>query len=351
MTFIWPEMLWLLLAIPALVGLYVLILRRRKKAVVRYANLDLVQRAIGPAQRFRRHVPPFLFLLAMVAIIVAIARPTAVVTLPSETRTIILAMDVSLSMRATDVEPTRIAAAQAAAKAFVQEQPADVKIGIVSFAGTATVVQPPTKSREDLVAAIDRFQLQLHTAIGSGLIVSLAALFPDEGIDVESLLFGGGAGRERGRPLAADRAHREEKKPFVPVPAGSYSSGAIILLTDGRRTTGPDPLDAAKMAADHGVRVYTVGFGTANGAMVGFEGMSIYMRFDEATLKSIADITRGEYFYAGTAADLKKIYENLNAKLVMEKKGTEITMLFDAVGALLMLTAATLSVLWFNRMP
>jgi Ca-activated chloride channel family protein len=351
MTFIWPEMLWLLLAVPALVGLYVLILRRRKKAVLRYANLDLVQRAMGPAQRFRRHVPPLVFLLAMIAIIVAIARPTAVVTLPSETRTIILAMDVSLSMRATDVEPTRIAAAQAAAKAFVQEQPSDVKIGIVSFAGTATVVQPPTKSREDLIAAIDRFQLQLHTAIGSGLIVSLAALFPDEDIDLESMLFGGGAGRERGRPLSAGRPRGEEKKPFVPVPAGSYSSGAIILLTDGRRTTGPDPLDAAKMAADHGVRVYTVGFGTANGAMVGFEGMSIYMRFDEATLKSIADITRGEYFYAGTAADLKKIYENLNAKLVMEKKGTEISMLFTAVAAVLSLIAAALSVLWFNRVP
>ena len=352
MTFIWPGMLWLLLAVPALVALYVLLQRRRKQGAVRYASLDLVYAALGRGQRLRRHLPPLLFLLALIALIVAIARPTAVVTLPSEQRTIIMAMDVSLSMRAADIEPTRLAAAQAAAKAFVQNQPGDVRVGIVTFAGTATVVQPPTRSKDDLVAAIDRFQLQLHTAIGSGLLVSLGALFPDEEIDLEQASFGSAMGRERGKALPSGRtAASPPKKPFTPVAPGSYASGAIILLTDGRRTIGPDPLDIAKMAADHGVRVYTVGFGTANGAMVGIEGMSIYMRFDEATLKSIAEITKGEYFYAGTATDLQKIYETLNAKLVLEKKGTEISMLFAALAALLTLAAATLSVLWFHRFP
>jgi Ca-activated chloride channel family protein len=355
MTFLWPQMLWLLLAVPALVALYVWLQGRKRKGAVRYASLDLVQAAIGPGQRLRRHVPPALFLLALIAIIVAIARPTAVVTLPTEQRTIIMAMDVSLSMRAADVEPTRLAAAQAAAKSFVQELPSDVRIGIVTFAGTATVVQPPTRNKEDLTSAIDRFQLQLHTAIGSGLIVSLAALFPDEDISIEQVLFGSSAGRER-RPLAGrstrdDGKEKPKKAAGPPVQPGSYPSGAIILLTDGRRTTGPDPLDAAKMAAEHGVRVYTVGFGTANGAMVGIEGMSIYMRFDEATLKSIAEITHGEYFYAGTAEDLKKIYQDLNAKLVLEKKGTEITMLFTALAALLLLAAAALSLWWFPRFP
>ena len=352
MTFIWPGMLWLLLAVPALVALYVLLQRRRKQGAVRYASLDLVHAALGRGQRLRRHLPPLLFLLALIALIVAIARPTAVVTLPSEQRTIIMAMDVSLSMRAADIEPTRLAAAQAAAKAFVQNQPGDVRVGIVTFAGTATVVQPPTRSKDDLVAAIDRFQLQLHTAIGSGLLVSLGALFPDEDIDLEQASFGSAMGRERSKALPSGRtAASPPKKPFTPVAPGSYASGAIILLTDGRRTIGPDPLDIAKMAADHGVRVYTVGFGTANGAMVGIEGMSIYMRFDEATLKSIAEITKGEYFYAGTATDLQKIYETLNAKLVLEKKGTEISMLFAALAALLTLAAATLSVLWFHRFP
>lgn len=349
MKFLWPEALWLLLAAPALVGAYVFLLRRKKKDAIRYASLSLVKAAIGPGQRFRRHFPPLLFLLALVASIVAIARPSAVVTLPSEQRTIILAIDVSLSMRAADIEPSRLAAAQEAAKAFVQEQPADVRIGIVSFAGTASVVQSPTRNRDDLVAAIDRLQLQRHTAIGSGIIVSLATLLPDAGIDLESLLFGGRGGRDGGRALPADKAGKAETKPFTPVPPGSYASGAIILLTDGRRTMGPDPADAARMAAERGVRVYTVGFGTAGGGMADVGGWSVYMRFDEETLKTVADLTRAEYFYAGSAADLKKVYQQLNTQFVLEKKETEIGAIAIAVAAVLALAAAALSVLWFNR--
>ncbi|MGH8682947.1 MAG: VWA domain-containing protein [Burkholderiales bacterium] len=348
MTYLWPEMLWLLLAAPALVGGYVLLLRRKKKGVLRYASLSLVKDAIGPGQRIRRHVPPLLFLAAMIAALVAIARPSAVVTLPSEQRTIILAIDVSLSMRATDVEPNRLAAAQAAAKAFIAEQPADVRIGIVSFAGTASLVQQPTQNREDLIAAIDRLQLQRHTAIGSGVIVSLAAVFPDEDIDLESVIFGRAFARERNAPIEGVR--KAEKKPFQPVAPGSYGSAAIILLTDGRRTTGPDPIEAAKMAADRGVRIFTVGFGTAAGGAVDIDGWSIYMRFDEQTLKAIADVTRAQYFHAGSAADLQKVYGSLNAKLVLERKETEITALFAAAAAVLAAASAALSILWFHRL-
>jgi Ca-activated chloride channel family protein len=349
MKFLWPEALWLLLAVPALIGAYLFLLHRKKKTAIRYASLGLVKAALGPGQRIRRHVPPALFLLALVASILAIARPTAVITLPSEQRTIILAIDVSLSMRASDVEPSRLQAAQEAAKAFVQEQPADVRIGIVSFAGTASVVQAPTRNREELVAAIDRLYLQRHTAIGSGIIVSLAALFPDAGIDLESLLFGARNARDGDRPIAGDRARKPEQKPFAPVPAGSYPSAAIILLTDGRRTMGPDPADAARMAAERGVRVYTVGFGTAAGGMADVGGWSIYMRFDEETLKTVADITKAEYFYAGSAADLKKVYQQLNTQFVLERKETEVSALASAVASLLVLAAAALSVLWFNR--
>jgi len=330
MSFLWSGMLWLLLAVPVLVGAYALLLARKKKAALRYASLGLIKDAMGPGQRIRRHVPPLLFLLAMIATIVAIARPSVVITLPSEERTIILAIDVSLSMRATDVKPSRLAAAQSAAKAFVEEQPPDLRIGIVSFAGTAAVVQPPTRDRKDLVAAIDRFQLQRHTAIGSGIILSLATIFPDEGLDLESVLFGSRGARESARGAPIDGARKAEKKPFKPVAPGSYSPAAIILLTDGRATTGPEPLEAAKMAADRGVRVYTVGFGTPEGGEVGFEGWSVFMRFDEETLKAIAEITRAEYFYAGSAADLKKVYEALTARLVLEKKETEIAALFAA---------------------
>jgi len=348
-NFLWPDALWLLLAIPLLIAAYVALVRRRKRNAVRFAQLDLVRAAAGPAQRLRRHLPPALLLLALAALLLAAARPTAVVTLPADERTLILAIDVSLSMRATDVEPSRIVAAQTAAKAFVREQPPDVRIGIVTFAGSASVVQAPTTNRDDLVAAIDRFQLQRATAIGSGIIMSLAALFPDEGIDLESLVLGQRGGRGEARGTAIDAPKKAEAKPREPVAPGSYASAAIILLTDGRRTTGPDTLAAAQMAAQRGVRVYTVGFGTAEGSTVPIDGMSIYMRFDEETLKAIAGITQAEYFHAASAAELGRIYEKLNARFVLDRKEIEVTALFCAAATLLALLAAGLSLRWFRR--
>ncbi|MCZ7564643.1 MAG: VWA domain-containing protein [Burkholderiales bacterium] len=346
MKFLWPELLWLLLTLPVLATLYVLILRSKRKAAVRYASLAMVQEAMGAGRRFRRHVPPLLFLLALAAMLVGIARPTAVVTLPLQEQTVILAMDVSGSMRAKDVEPNRLVAAQEAAKTFVAEQPRDVRVGVVSFAGTAAVVQPPTRSREDIVAAIDRFQLQRGTAIGSGIIVSLATIFPDAGIDVSRMIYG----RDAPRPLPRELGGKAPpNQASTPVPPGSYPSAAIILLTDGQRTTGPDSLDAAKMAADRGVRVFTVGVGTVKGEVIGFEGWSFHARLDEETLKAIAHKTLGEYYHAGTAADLKKVYQNLSAKIVFERKETEITALFSAVAGLLALVSALLSLVWFSR--
>jgi Ca-activated chloride channel family protein len=345
MTFLWPDMLWLLTAVPALVALYVFLLRRKKKAILRYANLSLVKEALGNGRQFRRHIPPLLFLLALATLLVAVARPAALVMLPTQRQTILLAMDVSGSMRARDVEPNRLVAAQEAAKAFVADLPSHVRVGVVAFAGTAALVQPPTHNREDIVAAIDRFQLQRGTAIGSGIIVALATLFPDAGIDVSDVIYG----RPNRRPLSLDANRPPEKKESTPVPPGSHTSAAIVLLSDGQRTTGPDSLEAAKMAADRGVRIFTVGVGTTAGETIGFEGWSFRARLDEETLKAIASMTRGEYFHAGTAMDLKQIYQNLSARLVFEKRQTEITALFAAAAALLSILSAGLSVLWFNR--
>ncbi len=346
MSFLWPQMLWLLLALPACVAGYLWLLRRRK-AAVSYASLSLVREAMGPGARLRRHVPPALLLLALAAATLAIARPTAVVTLPSQFQTIVLAIDVSLSMRATDVLPDRITAAQAAAKAFIEDHPPRARIGIVSFGGSAQLVQKPTDRSDELIAAIDRFQLQRGTATGSALVVALATLFPDEGIDVESVVFGrGGAGR--GTPIDTPQEPKRERPP--PVKPGSYPSGVIVLLSDGRRTTGPDPIEVAKMAADRGVRVFTVGFGTVEGATIGFEGWSAYVRLDEETLKAVAEITRGEYYHAGTAQDLKKVYQELNTRFVLERKDTEVTSLFTALAALLAAAAGVLSIAWFGRM-
>ena len=341
MSFLWQEALWGLLLLPLLVLLYVWLLKRRKKVAVNWASLDIVREAMGSQRAWRRHVPPALLLLALAALLVATARPTAVVTLPLVEQTIVLAMDVSGSMRATDVQPNRLVAAQNAAKAFVAELPRAVRIGVVSFAGTAAIVQPPTLSREDVVAAIDRFQLQRGTAIGSGIVLSLATIFPDAGIDLSQIT------GQRMMPRAL--GEKPVEKEVVPVEPGSYTSAAIILLTDGQRTTGPDSMDAARMAADRGIKIYTVGVGTKEGDTIGFEGWSMRVRLDEETLKQVAMATRAEYFYAGTAADLKKVYQSLGTRLSAQKKETEVTALFAALGALLALAAATLSLWWFGR--
>jgi len=352
MTFLWPEMLWLLVLVPLVAAAYLWLLRRKKKTAVRYAGLSMIREAMSAGNTMRRHVPPALFLLAFTVMVLAIARPAAVVTLPSQHETIILAMDVSGSMRAADVKPNRLEAAQAAARAFVADTARTTRVGIVSFAATASVVQPPTNSREDILAAIDRFQLQRGTAIGSGMLVSLKTIFPDAEFDLRSSNPRRDAARDKSkspRSGKSDDPAGKDKEKDKPVPPGSYTGAAIILLSDGQTTTGPDPIEAAGLAADRGVRVFTVGIGTVAGEIIGAEGWSMRVRLDEETLKRIALITRGEYFYAGTAAELKKVYETLNSRMVMEKKETEITALFAAAAAVLALMAAGLSMLWFNR--
>ena len=344
LSFLWPQYLWLLWVVPALVLVYVWLLRRKKKQVLRLASIDIVKQAMGSSLHWRRHVPPALFLLAMATALLAASRPTAVIALPSNHATVMLAIDVSLSMRATDIKPNRITAAQEAAKAFLKELPRNVKVGIVTFAGTASVAQPATLRREDLVAAIDKFQLQRGTAVGSGIVVALSELFPDHGLDVGEMTYGNG---RRGKSI--DEAPSAPRKEFVPVKPGSHTSAAIVLLTDGRRTTGVDPQEAAKLAADRGIRVYSIGLGTVDGEIPGFEGWSMYLKLDEPSLKAIANVTQASYFYAGDADALKTVYEQLGTRLQVDKQETELSALLAMAAAVLALAAAGLSLLWFNR--
>jgi Ca-activated chloride channel family protein len=340
MTFLWPQMLWLLLALPACAAAWVWLMRRRK-AAVRYPSLALVRDAIGRGSRWRRHVPPLLMAAALAAALVALARPTATITLPSQQQTIMLAIDVSLSMRARDVLPNRITAAQAAARSFVESRPSFARIGLVAFGGSAQLVQKPTDRVAELLETIDRLELQRHTATGSALAVALGALFPEGDLDVGGIVFG--ASPPRGAAIGEARP-----KP-VPVARGSYRSGVVVLLTDGRRTTGPDPVEVAKLAADRGVRVFTVGFGSRDPSADTGERWSMQMLLDEATLEQVAEITGGEYFHASTAADLVKVYEQLTARFVLERGRTEVTALFSAAAALLMAIAGVLSIVWFGR--
>ena len=341
MTFFWPYLLWLLALVPILFALYFWVLRKRRKAALRYASLRLVKEALEGGPGFRRHLPALLFLLGITFMIFALSRPAATVTVPSQRGTIILAIDISGSMRATDVEPSRMAAAQSAARSFVAGQPRNVRTGVVAFAGTSSVAQAPTDSKDDVLAAIDRFRLQRGTAVGSGILSSLDAIF--EGLDTPLEL----TPTNRGTPLG--RLEDINAPEIEPMPPGTYRSAIVILITDGQTTQGPDPIQAAQLAADLGVRIFTVGLGTPEGEIIGFGGRSFRVILDEPTLIEIADITDGEYFKATSETDLRDIYQNLSTQLLMETEETEITAFVVAFATALMLAAASLSLLWFGK--
>ncbi|PUE50873.1 ABC transporter ATP-binding protein [Limnohabitans sp. 2KL-1] len=354
MHFIWPELLWLLLLIPLLVVGYIRALRRKRIAVVHYPSLDLIRPALGPGHRIRRHIPPALLLCALSLVLLGTARPSARVTLPADYLTLVLAMDVSRSMLAEDVPPSRIVAAQQAAKTFLQELPGHVRVAVVSFAGNAQLVQGVTDHKDALLAAIDSFQLQRGTATGSGLLVALNTLLPESAVDLESVLYGaefksGSLSPQAGSAAGRSLDQRAAPQAAKPMPVGSYSAGAVILLSDGRRTTGPDPVEVAKWAASKGVRVYTVAFGTPNGFIPGYEGFSFYARVDEEALQKVAETTGAEFFRASNATDLASIYQHLSSKFTLERRDTEITALLVAVAGLLALLALGLSMRWYRR--
>jgi Ca-activated chloride channel family protein len=357
MQFLQPLMLWSLLLVPLMVVGYLWLLKRKRKQVVAFSAVSWILQNMDTPSPWRRHVPPAILAIALALLLLASARPMARVTLPADYMTLIMAMDVSRSMLAEDVEPSRIKAAQKAAKAFLQDLPPNVRVGIVSFAGNAQVVQHVTHQREELIAAIDRFQLQRGTATGSGLLLGLATLRPEANIDLEAALYNPNpfaygdafsAGAKGGAKSLDDKPDTKER---TPEPPGSYKGGAIVLLTDGRRTTGPDPLVAAKKAADLGVRVYTVGFGTPNGFIPGYEGYSFFTQVDEEALKAVAKITEADYFKAGSAEDLKKVYQHLSTQFTLEKRDTEVTSLLAGLALLLIFVALTLSAVWFRMGP
>lgn len=351
MHFVWPEALWSLLMLPLLWAAYVWLIKRQRAQALRFPSLMLLRPALQGQRAWRRHVPPLLLWLALACSLLALARPFARVSLPSDYMTLVMALDVSRSMLAQDVPPSRIEAAKDAAKAFIRELPPQVRVGIVSFAGSAQLAQQVTDQREDLLAAIDRFELQRGTATGSGLLLALSTLMPDAGIQLESALYGSSFGNYSApggaRPLGSAAAAPSSKPP--PVPVGSYTAGAIILLSDGRRTTGPDPMDAARQAADLGVRVHTVAFGTPEGFIPGMEGYSFYARVDEETLQAVAKATGGEFFRAQNAQDLANIYAKLSSRVAMETRDTEVSVLMGLAALLLVVSSLGLSMVWLRR--
>ena len=337
MTFIWPAMLFSLALIPLFVGLYLLMQRRRHKLTDHYSNFGFVTGAKGSQPGLRRHIPVVFFLLGLTILAFALARPQAVVALPKQEGTVILAFDVSGSMAADDIKPTRMQAAQVAAREFVKKQPLFVQSGVVAFSDTGLSVQVPTNDSSAVLAAINRLAPQSGTSVGQGILASLNAI---------------ATGNSAGQPAEVYSNLLLTPTPTpTPMPHGTYNPAVIILLSDGENNENPDPLAAAKTAADRGVRIYTVGIGSPTGTTVHINGFSLHTQLDQATLQQISQITGGTYYNAQSAQDLLKIYDHLDTQLVNKPEKTELTALFAGAGIFFMVIGGLFSLLWFGRLP
>lgn len=365
MSLLWPGFLALLVLVPLLIAIYVWMLRRRRFAV-RYSSLSLIRAAIPQYSRLRRHLPFALFVIGLASLIVALSRPISVLSVPSDQTVVMLTIDVSRSMCSTDVKPSRILAAQAAALSFVQQQKPGTQIGIVAFSGFAELIQAPTTDQAALRTAIESLATGRRTAIGSGILKSLDSI-----AEIDKSV----------APSVTNPA-----SDVAPVPQGAYAPDVIVLLTDGASNSGPLPLIAAQQAANRGVRVYTIGFGTAkmsefpscpqqylggeparppNGTPQynrgpgngGFGGggapagnQSGYRgAIDEATLKKVAALTGATYHSAETASELQDVLQNLPTNLIVKHEVMETTAAFTAIGALLATLAVVLSLTWFPQ--
>jgi Ca-activated chloride channel family protein len=338
MSFIWPSLLLSLALIPAGVLLYRFLDRRRRRRLTTYGGPALAQRSAGRG-RVRERIPAALLLCGLVVLSVALARPQAVVSLPQLQGTVILAFDVSASMAATDLQPTRMAAAKAAAKDFVAHEPSGVTIGVVAFSDSGVSVQTPTADQATVVAAIDRLTPQRGTSLAEGILNSLKVIAVAE------------AGPYANDYYTNPSAGASPTPSPTPVPAGTHAPASIVLLSDGENNESPDPMTAAQTAANQGVRIYTIGIGSVAGTTVTVSGFQEHTQLDQATLESISQTTGGTYYAATDAAQLRAVYDNLDTAVVIQPQLTEITSIFAGVSLLLLIAGAITSLLWLGRLP
>jgi Ca-activated chloride channel family protein len=334
----WPFMLWSLLLLPVLLAVYVVLDRRSRRWG---QSLGVRTPSLGLGLSWRRHAPAVWFAIGLAVLLVALTRPRAVLLLPTRTEAVMLVMDSSGSMRADDVKPSRLHAAQAMAREFVLQQPSTVKLGIVSAAATANVVQGPTHDREALLQAIDRLSLQPGSAMGAGLLIGLSTLLPASGLDVNKLMNPEASSAPSATPAPLSQRPADKVAPAVALEPGSNASAALVMFTDGQSNTGPDLIKIARVVADRGVRVYTLGMGTPEGVVLKAEGFQARVKLDEAPLKQVAEITRGEYFRVAHAQDVQRIYQSISSRIVMqEHQQTEVTALVLGVGMLWLVVGA-----------
>ncbi|MBX3057873.1 MAG: VWA domain-containing protein [Anaerolineae bacterium] len=331
MSFLWPWMLLTLLLIPLVVWGYVRLLKRRQRAVVALGPLGVTQNNAGANLQWRRHLPALFFLIGLTLLFFSLARPEMILELPRVEGTVILAFDVSNSMAATDLEPTRMEAAKAAARTFVENQPDTVQIGVVAFSNGGLVVQPPTDDQTAVLDTINRLTPQGATSLGQGIFTALNAI----------------AGEAIALDIDLDALEEGSTLPDI----GYYPSAVVLLLTDGENTSNPDPFEVAQLAAAAGVRIYPVGIGRPEGTVLSLEGFNVLTRLDETALQQIASTTNGAYYHAADAESLQEIYQNVDLQLAIRGDMMEVTAVFAGLSALFFLIGAALSLLWFGRMP
>ena len=328
MTFIWPTMLVSLLCLPLFIGLYIYLQRRRQRIATSYSSF-----VGGPIQGRQpgrlRHIPPFLFLVGLALLLIGLARPEMTVNLPRVEGTVILAFDVSGSMAADDLQPSRMAAAKVSASEFVQRQPPSVQIGVVAFSESGLSVQAPTNDQDAILASINRLEPQRGTSLGYGILTALNTIVAD-----------------------SDETSTSENEPTpTPVPEGTFGPAIIVLLTDGENTAPPDPFEAAFAAAERGVRIYSIGIGSQAGTTLNINGYTVHTQLNETALEQIAGLTGGEYYNAESEEDLKEIYDNISPELVIKPEKMEVTSILAGASILILLIGGWLMLLWFGRLP
>lgn len=328
MSFLWPVMLISLVLIPLFVVIYLRQNQRRTRLTAKN-TFGLMQDAVGNAIGRRRHLPPLLFITGLGLLLIALARPQAVLSLPRIEGTVILTFDVSGSMAADDLEPTRMDAAKTAALEFVENQPSSILIGVVAFSDGGLAMQAPTNEKETIIAAINRLTPQRGTSLANGILASLNLINP-----------------ELAPSLTVDATPLPTP---TPLPRGQHTPSVIILLTDGENNMEPDPFEAAQTALDRGVRIYTIGIGSPAGADLRIDDFIIHTQLDEATLQLISEITEGTYYNAQSEEDLRGIYNAIEPQLTIKTEPVEMTSLIGAVSILLFLVGAAVSLLWFGR--
>jgi Ca-activated chloride channel homolog len=335
MTFIWPIMLFSLVVVPLVAVAYFVLQRSRRRAVSNFASLGLSEAGRDRGNRVRRFLPFVLFLVGLAILLIGLARPQTQVSLPKVEGTVILAFDVSGSMAADDMKPTRMDAAKAAAADFVKRQPKSVEIGVVGFSDSGFAVQAPTTDRDQILAAIQRLAPQRGTSLAHGIMASINTI--DSANDNTPRLY------TNLQPLPTASP--------TPMPAGVFSNAAIVLLTDGENNENPDPLATAQTAADRGIRIYTVGIGSPAGTTLKINGFTVHTQLNEDMLKQISEISQGVYYNASNEEELRQIYDNLKPELVIKNEKTEVTALLAGASLVVLLISGSFSLFWYNRVP